>query len=480
LLRHGCTQPEPAENFKVPGERRGGRYRIVPALTDTRSPRHSHTVLSMAEARYDTVADFYATAFNEVNDPVSVALLELLGPPAGLRVLDVACGHGRLTRELARRGADVAGVDISAALLAKALEAEGADPLGVRYVCADVASPAGLDQAVYDAVTCHFGLSEIDDLDGAVAAVSAALRPAGRFVFSILHPCFPGVTDVAGSWPATARYYDEGWWTVDAARSPLRRQVGANHRMLSTYFNTFRRHGLWLDQMSEPTPAEQWSKSRPGADRIPVYVVARCVKAAISRLPGGAALLRGTADPGREQVTEADDAAYVASFQDGEMAETVQEHYLGRVLDRRIRPGGLRVLGHPRRDLHGSQVGPGCRGSEDIALGEDAGQEGPLHNEGRAHPVPHHLGGGLRHGAVRAGPHHARMHDLTDREGPAAVLSHFRRSRTALSRHAEQRVRLAPRRASATGIQPSQTVAATASRTAGGSSRRTRHAPDQG
>jgi SAM-dependent methyltransferase len=240
--------------------------------------------MSMAEARYDTVADFYATAFNEVNDPVSAALLDLLGPPAGLRVLDVACGHGRLTRELARRGADVAGVDISAALIGKAQQAERADPLGIRYVRADVASPGGLGLAAYDAVTCHFGLSEIDDLDGAVAAVSAALRPSGCFVFSILHPCFPGVTDVASSWPATSRYYDEGWWTADAARSPLRREVGANHRMLSTYVNTFRRHGLWLDQMSEPTPTQQWSNSRPGADRVPVYVVARCVKAAISRL----------------------------------------------------------------------------------------------------------------------------------------------------------------------------------------------------
>ncbi len=439
----------------------------------------------MAEARYDTVADFYATAFNEVDDPVSAALLDLLGPPAGLRVLDVACGHGRLTRELARRGANVTGVDISAALIGKALEAERADPLGIRYLRADVASPGGLDPggldpAVYDAVTCHFGLSEIDDLDGAVAAVSAALKPAGRFVFSILHPCFPGVTDVAGSWPATSRYYDEGWWTADAARSPLRRQVGANHRMLSTYVNTFRRHGLWLDQMTEPAPSEQWSKSRPGAGRVPVYVVARCVTTAICRLLGRAALLRGTADPGREQVAEANDAAYLPSFQDGEMAEAVQEHYLGRVLDRRVRPGGLRVLGHPRRDLHGSQVGPGCRGPEDIALGEDADQEGSLHDEGRAHSLAYHLGGGFRHGAFRAGQHHPRMHHLADREDPAAVLSHFRRSRTALSRRAGRRVRLAPRRASATGILPNQTAAATASRKAGGLSRRTRRVPGQG
>jgi len=37
------------------------------------------------------------------------ALLELLGPVSGMRVLDVACGQGRITRELARQGTDVTG-----------------------------------------------------------------------------------------------------------------------------------------------------------------------------------------------------------------------------------------------------------------------------------------------------------------------------------------------------------------------------------
>jgi SAM-dependent methyltransferase len=250
----------------------------------------------MAEARYDAVADFYATAFDELDEPASAALLDLLGPPAGLQVLDIACGHGRLTRELARRGAVVTGADISGALIGRARAAERAEPLGISYLHADVAALAALRPAEqdrdepdlsgpggtgFDAVTCNFGLSDIDDLDGAVAAVSAALRPSGWFVSSILHPCFPGVPGVSASWPPAAGYHDEGFWTADADLSPLRRQVGANHRMVSTYLNTLRRHGLWLDQMSEPAPAEQWSRRRPGADRVPVYLAARCLKAAV-------------------------------------------------------------------------------------------------------------------------------------------------------------------------------------------------------
>ena len=235
----------------------------------------------MTEARYDAVADFYTAAFDVIDDPASEALLSLLGPPAGRRVADVACGHGRITRELARRGAEVTGVDISATLIGKAIAAERGEPLGVRYVHADVAAavPAGLVAGTFDAVTCNFGLSDIDDLDGAITTIEALLRPGGCFVFSILHPCFAGAAEVSAAWPDAGRYYDEERWHADARLSPLRRQVGANHRMLSTYLNAFRNHALRLDRVSEPAPDPQWSRNRLGADEGPVYLAARYLKA---------------------------------------------------------------------------------------------------------------------------------------------------------------------------------------------------------
>jgi SAM-dependent methyltransferase len=137
-------------------------------------------------------------------------------------------------------------------------------------------TPAG---SGYDAVTCSFGLSDIDDLDGALASASAALRPGGRFVFSILHPCFPGAADIAGSWPGDGSYYDEGWWQPTSPRSALRRRVGGNHRMLATYLNALRRHGLWLDETAEPLPSPDWDREHR-ADRTPVFLVARCLRLA--------------------------------------------------------------------------------------------------------------------------------------------------------------------------------------------------------
>jgi len=231
----------------------------------------------MAEARYDAIADFYVAGFDSIADSASQALLSLLGPVAGLRVLDVACGHGRITRELARRGADMVGIDISAKLISKAQEIDQIEPAKIWYIHADVTAPNVLETGAFDAATCSFGLSDIDDLGGAMAAISNALRPGGPFVFSCLHPCFAGGTDISASWAPAGGYYDEGRWAAQETLSTLRRQVGSNHRMLSTYLNTLRAYGLRLDRVIEPRPAPDWDQAHD-ADRKPVYLVVRSLK----------------------------------------------------------------------------------------------------------------------------------------------------------------------------------------------------------
>ncbi|HEY1573700.1 MAG TPA: class I SAM-dependent methyltransferase [Pseudonocardiaceae bacterium] len=229
------------------------------------------------EARYDGVADFYAAGWpDDLDDPASTCLFALLGPVAGQRVLEIACGHGRVSRELARRGASVAAVDISGELIGKALAAERDRPLGIRYTHADAAEPGLLAGEAFDAVVCCFGLSDIDDLDGTLDTVGRTLRPGGLFVWSILHPCFAGGAGISGSWPTGGRYHDEGWWRADGEQSTLRRQVGAHHRMLATYLNAVRRHGMTVDEVAEPDP--EWDADRADAARSPVYLIVRCVR----------------------------------------------------------------------------------------------------------------------------------------------------------------------------------------------------------
>jgi 2-polyprenyl-3-methyl-5-hydroxy-6-metoxy-1,4-benzoquinol methylase len=104
----------------------------------------------VAVARYDEFAEWYERWIGDA-PPLIAAQAGLLPAVAGQRVLDIACGQGRMSRYLARLGADVAGIDISAAMLGKA-RAHG--PGGITYIRADVTRPpAWWDGRPFDGCT---------------------------------------------------------------------------------------------------------------------------------------------------------------------------------------------------------------------------------------------------------------------------------------------------------------------------------------
>ena len=94
-------------------------------------------------ARYDAIADWYSTWVGGEGSGLIVERAASLLPASlsSVRVLDVACRHGRASRELARLGADVVGIDISAELIAQAIQLEAADPLRISYRVGNIAEP---------------------------------------------------------------------------------------------------------------------------------------------------------------------------------------------------------------------------------------------------------------------------------------------------------------------------------------------------
>ncbi len=101
-------------------------------------------------------------------------LVELLDPRPGERILDLGCGDGALTVELARTGARVLGVDASEELVRAAVEA------GVDARVMDGQRLAFAHE--FDAVFSNAALHWMPDADGVLAGVARALRPGGRFV----------------------------------------------------------------------------------------------------------------------------------------------------------------------------------------------------------------------------------------------------------------------------------------------------------
>jgi SAM-dependent methyltransferase len=214
------------------------------------------------QARYDEIAEWYEQWISD-GPPLIAAQAGLLPAVAGDRVLDIACGQGRMSRYLAGLGADVVGVDISAAMLGKARRA---GPETITYIHADVTRPpAWWDGRPFDGCTCELALMDIDDLAGTLSTVTAVLRPGGWFVASIVHPCFPGNEKGRSSWPPGEGYESEGWWTSpDHYPEGVRIRVGATHRKLSTVLNALHHAGLDAECFVEP-PAQ-----------VPTFLLWRC------------------------------------------------------------------------------------------------------------------------------------------------------------------------------------------------------------
>lgn len=102
------------------------------------------------------------------------AVLDLLAPKPGERILDVGCGDGALTERIAALGADVVGIDGDAAMVAAA-HARGLD---ARLIDA---RSLGFD-GEFDAVFTNAALHWVGQPAIVTAGVARALKPGGRYV----------------------------------------------------------------------------------------------------------------------------------------------------------------------------------------------------------------------------------------------------------------------------------------------------------
>jgi SAM-dependent methyltransferase len=127
-----------------------------------------------------------ATAMDELLAPIGLAAIERAAPRAGERVIDVGCGNGQTSLQLAERvtptGA-VLGVDISTPMLERARErARAAGASQVRFENAD-AQTHSFTPGGFDLVFSRFGVMFFVDPVAAFANLARALRPGGRVTF---------------------------------------------------------------------------------------------------------------------------------------------------------------------------------------------------------------------------------------------------------------------------------------------------------
>ena len=139
----------------------------------------------LAHRWWDPESEF--RPLHQIN-PLRLEWINGLSPLQGQRVLDVGCGGGILADAMARKGAQVTGIDLSTKALRvaqlRALEAQTPD---IEYREVSVETLAQEQPGSFDMVTCMEMLEHVPDPDSVVRACAALVKPGGWVFFSTIN-----------------------------------------------------------------------------------------------------------------------------------------------------------------------------------------------------------------------------------------------------------------------------------------------------
>ena len=143
---------------------------------------------------WDQKAAFWDDKMGDGNDfqriltgPASERLLNL---QPGETVIEIACGNGVFTRRMAQLGAYVIATDFSEQFLelARARPSEH-----IEYHFLDATNEeqiVAFGQHRFDAAVCNMAIMDMAEIDPLMRGIRQVVKPGGRFVFSLTHPCF--------------------------------------------------------------------------------------------------------------------------------------------------------------------------------------------------------------------------------------------------------------------------------------------------
>lgn len=153
--------------------------------TENADPAELAKFSELAHRWWDTESEF--RPLHQIN-PLRLAWIDDIVPLAGKRVLDIGCGGGILADAMARKGAEVLGIDLAGkALKVAQLHALEAQTQGVRYREVSAETLAAEQPESFDVVTCMEMLEHVPDPSSVVRACATLVKPSGHVFFSTIN-----------------------------------------------------------------------------------------------------------------------------------------------------------------------------------------------------------------------------------------------------------------------------------------------------
>ena len=153
--------------------------------TDNFDPAELAKFSDLAHRWWDKESEF--RPLHEIN-PLRLDWIDGVTPLNGQRVLDVGCGGGILADSMARKGANVLGIDLaSKALKVAQLHALEAQTANVQYQEISAEKLASEQPGTFDVVTCMEMLEHVPDPSSIVKACASLVKPGGYVFFSTIN-----------------------------------------------------------------------------------------------------------------------------------------------------------------------------------------------------------------------------------------------------------------------------------------------------
>ncbi|MCK4368331.1 MAG: class I SAM-dependent methyltransferase [Dehalococcoidales bacterium] len=232
----------------------------------------------VAKLRAEQIRRGKDLSFNFVLVPT---ILQLSTSSDFTSVIDIGCGPGFLTEQLALKAQHIIGIDMSEEMI-KLAKGQCASVMNVEFINSTIENFArNIKPPPFTLAISNMSLMTALHLDGVLQSVACVLRPKGHFVFTITHPCF---------WPFYWGYASKEWFDYkkevlieDVFRISLESpkdgvKTTHAHRPLEQYIVSLCKAGFAIDEICEPMPAKDIEVKYPEPWRYPRFLGMRCIK----------------------------------------------------------------------------------------------------------------------------------------------------------------------------------------------------------
>jgi SAM-dependent methyltransferase len=192
--------------------------------------------------------------------------IELLNIKKGDVILDIACGNGQFARKMAELGVSVVAIDFSDEFIKIARSKTLSDKIEYKTIdVTDINDLEKLKEQRFDSIVCTMAMMDMADIMTLISFLPKILKNNGKFVFSILHPCFNSGenvqihehTDIGGK-----LHHNFGVKISNYLVSKKYKGIGMSgqpkpqyyfHRPLSELLNACFKNGFYMNGLREPS-----------------------------------------------------------------------------------------------------------------------------------------------------------------------------------------------------------------------------------